>query len=120
MYSPIEVLAASFYSALHKDMGNVGDPSPRRPYASELSVYAMFPQTWGSTALGFGGVGGQSFTTAYTVVISNQEFNEFCVYFGGRFAYRIDNPNRQFFEDVANQGLKEQSKSAKYRAKGTK
>ena len=28
----------------------------RRPNISEIQVTAMFPQTWGSTALGFGGI----------------------------------------------------------------
>ena len=39
----------------------------RRPHAHELIVEAMFPQTWSDTSLGFGGVGGQAFTTAYKI-----------------------------------------------------
>lgn len=31
----------------------------------------MFPQAWGSTSLGFGGIGGQAMTSAYTTVITD-------------------------------------------------
>lgn len=60
-------------------------------------VYS-FPQTWGSTALGFGGIGGQAITTAQTTVI----FIERCafVFFNKRFAYKIESPNQSFYEDM--------------------
>lgn len=62
--------------------------SMRRPREHEVEVY-LFNQTWGSTALGYDGVGGQALTSAYTVVV---EFHGvFCVYFGGdRLAYKVD------------------------------
>jgi len=41
----------------------------RRVYTDEVEV-VMFPQTWGSTALGYGGIGGAAMTPAYTVVVS--------------------------------------------------
>ena len=75
----------------------------------EVGVYAMFPQTWGSTALGFGGIGGQAITDSYTVVIESLQILGFCVYFGGRFAYRIDKPNDQFWKDIAEHTLSEVS-----------
>lgn len=60
----------------------------RRPMADELIV-DMFTQTWGSTALGYGGMGGAAITTAYTVVITHG--NDVCVYFGcGRLAYHLN------------------------------
>lgn len=60
----------------------------RRPQFSEIGV-VVFPQTWGSTALGYGGVGGAAMTTAYTVVCSDG-INH-CIYFGcGRLAYSIN------------------------------
>lgn len=62
----------------------------RRPYYYELHVEAMFPQMWGSTALGFGGAGGQAMTTAYTIVIGCDYNYHYCVYFGGQFAYKLD------------------------------
>ena len=62
----------------------------RRPYDYELFVEAMFTQTWSDTSLGFGGVAGQAFTTAYTTIIGCDHTNDFCVYFGSRFAYKLD------------------------------
>ena len=71
----------------------------------DLTVAAMFPQTWGSTALGFGGIGGAAMTTAYTIVIHSSLTDQYCVYFGGGFAYRIERPNEQFFVDMFNQNM---------------
>ena len=61
----------------------------RRPEIHECAVVAMFPQSWSSTALGFGGLGGQAFTSAYTVVIEGPG-GERAIYWQGRFAYSID------------------------------
>lgn len=79
-------------------------PKTRRPGCSEIDVLAMFPQLWSSTALGFGGLGGQAITTAYTIVIRCN--SEHAVYFGGRHAYTINNPNEQFWDDVKARHLK--------------
>lgn len=43
-----------------------------------------FPETWGSTSLGFGGLGGQVITTAQTHVVLGPNFG--LLYWGGRFA----------------------------------
>lgn len=60
----------------------------RRPTVDDVEV-VMFPQTWGSTALGYGGMGGAAMTPAYTVIVTCR--NVSCVYFGGRrLAYSID------------------------------
>lgn len=71
--------------------------------ASEPKVW-VFRQLWGSTALGFSGIGGCAMTYAYTTVI------ELCgvygVYFGGHFAYVVDEPTEQFFEDLKNCEMK--------------
>ena len=66
----------------------------------DMTVAAMFVQTWGSTALGFGGIGGQAFTSAYVSVIESQLTGEHAVYFHGMLAYVIDRPNEQFWTDV--------------------
>lgn len=67
----------------------------------------MFPQTWSSTALGFGGIGGQAITSAYTVVASCSVAGGAAVYFGGRFAYLVEHArqNQAFREDVTNQRM---------------
>jgi hypothetical protein len=67
----------------------------------DLTVAAMFPQTWSSTALGFGGIGGQAITSAYVCVIESNLIGQHAVYFGGRLAYVIERPNSQFFADIA-------------------
>ena len=73
----------------------------RRHYDRDIEIYAMFDQTWSSTALGFGGIGGQAITNAYTIVLRSNILGEYCVYFSGRFAYNIKRPNEKFFQDVA-------------------
>ena len=91
--------------------------SLRRPTTREFGVYAMFPQTWGSTALGHGGMGGAAMTTAYTVVLECQHTQEFLVYFGGQYCYKVSmsSPNRlTFVEDCANHCLESKRKSGKY------
>jgi hypothetical protein len=71
----------------------------RRPTDYDIEVYAMFSQAWGSTALGFGGIGRQAVTNAYTIVL--ECMGEFCVYFGGRFAYRVTRATDEFFLSIA-------------------
>lgn len=73
----------------------------RKHSMSDVIVYSMFPQSWGSTALGFGGVGGQAVTPAYTTIVQSKHTGTFCVYFGGRFAYRINRPNESFYKDIS-------------------
>lgn len=77
----------------------------RRHSEYNISVYGMFPQVWSSTALGFGGIGGQAITSAYTVVLQSDVGHGYCVYFGGRFAYNILNPTQQFYLDVAERNM---------------
>ena len=66
----------------------------------DLTVYNMFVQTWSSTALGFGGIGGQAITSAYVCIIESNLVGGYAVYFGGRLAYVIDRPNEKFIEDI--------------------
>jgi len=66
---------------------------------SDIKV-TIFEQTWGSTALGFGGIGGQAMTSAYTTVIWDYTINIWAVYFGNRMAYIILDPNDLFMENV--------------------
>lgn len=83
----------------------------RRPTDYDMEVVTMFAQTWSSTALGFGGIGGQAFTSAYVVVI--ECLSEFAVYFGGRHAYTIERPNERFFEDIAKRRMADVSGAQK-------
>ena len=78
-------------------------------------VMYTFTQLWGSTALGFGGVGGQAMTTANTYVFVLECVNQDCfVYFGERFAYSV--PFCQtLMDDVRSQRMEPVSRIGKYK-----
>lgn len=76
--------------------------------------FTMFSQVWGSTALGFNNIGGQALTKAYTTVLKEQNSNMFFVFFGERFAYIIENPNKIFEEDYNNHNMKTVCEFFKY------
>lgn len=91
----------------------------RRPHEDDVEVI-MFPQTWGSTALGYGGMGGAAVTSAYTVIVSNGDCH--CVYFGqGELAYMIrysdlsDQGKENWRSDCRNQNIQDrQTAHSKY------
>jgi len=101
----------------HKTQKDVMIPAKRRPTTRDFGVYAMFPQTWGSTALGHGGMGGAAMTTAYTVVLECYATQEFLVYFGGEMCYKVDRRGKNltlFIEDCKNFCLVSKRDSGKY------
>jgi len=129
--NPVETLAASVYSACLKDLLPIehaeyefrwtpGKPGTEkvdtgrtkqvRPDPYHVSV-AMFEQTWDSTALGFGGIGGQAITAAYTVVVEGP-MGDACVYFAGRLAYHIKRPNAAFNIDMSTHSMKSVAEAA--------
>lgn len=63
-----------------------------------------FDQTWGSTALGFGGMGGQMITSARTYVIVSYMGNCY-VYFGGRYSYTVQY-SQKVMNDIRNGMMK--------------
>lgn len=76
----------------------------------------VFEQVWGSTSLGFGGMGGQAMTSANTYVFIPEVDEERChVYFAGRFAYSADY-TESFREDLAKHNMVSVSRSGKYKA----
>lgn len=81
-----------------------GRKKQSRPAPHNVSV-VMFEQTWGSTALGFGSIGGQAITGAYTVIVEGP-MGDACVYFAGRLAYHIDRPNAAFNVDMSTHSMK--------------
>lgn len=93
-------------------------PARRRPYSDrDFWVHCMFPQTWGSTSLGHGGMGGAAITTAYTIVLECEYTGEFLVYFGGEFCYQVNRKSRnidKFFEDCRNRCLASKRESERY------
>lgn len=62
---------------------------------NSLEVYA-FPQIWGSTALGFNGIGGSAMTSDTTVVVLSLHNERAAVYFGGRHAYDVESVRGKF------------------------
>lgn len=73
----------------------------------------MFEQTWGSTALGFGGIGGDAMTSAMTYVFVPQVEDDCIVYFAGRFAYKVPY-SRVFADDIAKQHMEPVYRAGKY------
>lgn len=100
--------------AIEVDLPYRFDYSNETPTIDDFELYT-FNQTWGSTALGFGGIGGQAMTSARTYVFIPVNCEQKCfVYFGGRFAYSADYCET-FVEDIRNQNLASVSMSGKYR-----
>lgn len=100
------------------DALNATTPAVRRPTTRDFTVYAMYPQLWGSTALGHGGMGGASMSTAYTVVLECMDTQEYLVYFGGQLCYTVSRRSANFnvfIEDCKNQCLASKHKSGVYR-----
>lgn len=85
-----------------------------RVTVDDFDLY-IFEQTWGSTALGFGGIGGQAITTENTYVFVPVTCNQNCfVYFGSRFAYEAEYCD-QLAEDIGNRCMKPCNKAGYYR-----
>jgi hypothetical protein len=106
---PVKALHEAMASAVHRDLPDVTyeqkrwkrssnpkeestytiENKTRRPYGSEVE-FILFQQLWGSTALGYGGIGGQAMTYAYTVIAIKDMV--MVVYFGdgGHLAYKLD------------------------------
>lgn len=89
--------------------------SDKKPYPTleDFEIYT-FEQVWGSTTLGFSGIGGQAITGARTYVFVPTSCNERCfVYFGGRFAYAVPYSDI-FMADVAAGRMASVAMSGKY------
>ena len=72
-----------------------------------------FDQTWSSTALGFGGIGGSAITTARTYVFIPNDEEAAYVFFGGQFAYKCG-INDRFWEDLRNHRMASVIESGRY------
>ena len=85
----------------------------QRPTVDDFQMY-VFEQSWGSTALGFGGIGGQAITSARTYVFIPIDCDQKCfVYFAGKFAYSVDYCEA-FMKDVLDGHVESISGSSKY------
>lgn len=97
----------------HINFAKEKEPEAFEKYYPDVEM-RMFPQTWGSTALGFGGVGGQAMTSAYTIVVIDDISGYCSVFFGERLAYSIKNPAQTFFDDVAKERMESVNGKGKY------
>jgi hypothetical protein len=86
---------------------------PREIRTHEIERIEMFQQTWGSTSLGFGGMGGASMTTANVIIASYH--GQACVYFGSRFAYIVPH-SPELAEDILRHRMVDVKDAAKYSA----
>lgn len=76
--------------------------------------FTMFSQIWGSTALGFSGIGGQAMTKAYTTVIIEEYLKIAGVFFEDELAYIIKNPNDIFYKDLYNHRMNSVFEKSQY------
>ena len=87
--------------------------------SEEIDQIISFEQSWPSTALGFGGFGGDMITTEYTTVIilvdleTNKSFAD--VFFAGKFAYRVPyKSNSLVQQDIMHQSMASVKHAGKY------
>lgn len=102
----LELIQERFYNHIKPDLGDLRYPQ------FEINV---FLQTWGSTCLGFGGIGGQAMTSAYTTVIWEENTGIYGVFFNEGLGYVINNPNDLFMESINSHRMFERSRSVAYR-----
>lgn len=91
---------------------NLKTVDERLGHRGDILSIETFSQTWGSTALGFGGWGGQAITTANTTVIRLGN-GQWPVFFGGKLAYVVENPTKEFHEDLLNRRMADCQTAAK-------
>ena len=87
--------------------------------SEEIDQIISFEQSWPSTALGLGGLGGDMITTEYTTVIIlvdleiNKSFAD--VFFAGKFAYRVPyKSNSLVQQDIMRQSMASVKHAGKY------
>lgn len=92
---------------------NYTDYPDEKPTVDDFEIH-IFEQTWGSTALGFSGIGGQAMTTANTYVFIPLFVHQNCfVYFGAKFAYAVPY-SEVFVKDVGQQKMEPVFRKGKY------
>ena len=103
-------------AVLNQKLANIGLPKDCTDFEVDC-----FMQTWGSTCTGFDetkeGVptmSGSAVTREYTTVVREMNTNIYCVYFGDRLCYIVNNPNNIFFRDLRMRRMKSLSESKKY------
>lgn len=93
----VDEFAEKMSGVMNDALNRLDEPHP------DCVSMISFPQTWSNTACGHGGMAGQAFTTAQTVVVHNEK--EAVVYLAWKFAYRVDQPGKSFWQAVSNQKM---------------
>nr|WP_293837523.1 hypothetical protein [uncultured Arsenicibacter sp.] len=101
----IESLASAVYQAKLRDLPLIkyefGDQHHERRVDDQEIAVEHFPQTWGSSALGFANrVGMRKLTVAYTTIVSCLITEVAAVYFDGIFAYTAPTTSDNFHADT--------------------
>lgn len=104
----------SYIRNAYGDKSKPPQMATRRPNPYDVEVYS-FPQGWGSTALGFGGVGCQAMTSAQTTVVVDG--HSAAVYFGKGLAYVIPKFNSAMMADISNHSMEACGQQGKYTRK---
>lgn len=66
-------------------------------------IHQIHVQTWGSTSIGFGGMGGAAMTLCWMIVVRSG--NNWDVYHNSRYAYTLKCPNLHFFNHLQQHSL---------------
>lgn len=108
---PITYYSNVWSFELNRHVEDKDNPKQRRPRENEIDVYS-FPQSFSSTSLGFGGVGGQAFTQAQvTVVICGVSA---VTYVNGRLCHKINKFNVRFWTDLQQHSISDKIQGKKH------
>lgn len=108
----LELLLYKAQQALAHDPDFVQKIAEIKENDSRKKVYLdfsveCFSQIWGSTCTGFDVteagepvMAGSAMTEEYTTIVHEKTTNTYCVFFGDRPCYKVDNPSNKFYEDM--------------------
>ena len=115
MRHPVRSLTWAVMRAIEQDLAGIDSPAANdllnaeagrtvRPRIEDCSV-VMFTQVWRGSDLSFERGGERECVDAETVVITGPA-GDACVYVSTQLLYRVGQPNRRFFLDVAAQCMR--------------
>ncbi len=84
----------NYYSSVVKTEPNFRESNLYRTW-SEVNLHVV-DQMWGSTACGWGGMGGSAMTSKHNVILEHPREKILFVYWDGRLAYILDNKDDYF------------------------
>ena len=122
-YPNLELLEFKARQLLAKDetfMNMLNEKRATNKLVREAYVAHVFPQTWGSTCLGFdtletgeATIGGCAMTCAYTTVLREMVTDTWIVFFAGEPCYKVIDANEAFLHDLAAQNMASLSEAKK-------